>query len=199
MPDDLHRPPPDAARAQQIALAALGLALAALGAYILQGFLRALVWSVIFALAVWPLYCWARHRWPARGHDIMLPALFTLAVTLIFLVPLVAVGIEIGREGDERRQAGARIPAHGHPCTRLRAQPARWQPGPDGLVASEPERSRKPVVAARAHQSRSVPGLQRKGRCASCASSCDIRVHVADAVLPVAARRYHQRRSCTGR
>jgi predicted PurR-regulated permease PerM len=55
MPDDLHRPPPDAARAQQIALAALGLALAALGAYILQGFLRALVWSVIFALAVWPL------------------------------------------------------------------------------------------------------------------------------------------------
>src|SRR5690348_11127412 len=99
MPDDLHRPPPDAARAQQIALAALGLALAALGAYILQGFLRALVWRVVFVLAVWPLYCWARHRWPARGHDIMLPALFTLAVTLIFLVPLVAVGIEIGREG----------------------------------------------------------------------------------------------------
>jgi predicted PurR-regulated permease PerM len=121
MPDDLHRPPPDAARAQQIALAALGLALAALGAYILQGFLRALVWSVVFALAVWPLYCWARHRWPARGHDIMLPALFTLAVTLIFLVPLVAVGIEIGREGAsvvrlalEYQRTGIPVPGFVH-------------------------------------------------------------------------------------
>jgi len=99
MPDEPHSPPPDAARLQQIALAALGLALAALGAFILQGFLRALAWGVIFALAVWPLYSRARRGWPARGHNIILPALFTLGVTLVFLVPLVAVGIEIGREG----------------------------------------------------------------------------------------------------
>ena len=99
MLDELDRPPPDAAKAQRIALAVLGLALAAVGAYILQGFLRALAWAVIFALAVWPLYVRAQRGQPTRGHDIALPALFTLAVTLVFLVPLVAVGIEIGREG----------------------------------------------------------------------------------------------------
>ena len=99
MPDELHRPPLDAAIWQRIALAALGLALTALGVYILQGFLRALAWGGIFALAVWPLYCRARRGWPGRKHDIVLPAIFTLAITLVFLVPLVAVGIEIGREG----------------------------------------------------------------------------------------------------
>jgi predicted PurR-regulated permease PerM len=99
MSDERHRPPPETATAQRIALAVLGLGLAALGAYILQGFLRALAWGGIFALAVWPLYWRARRGWPARGHDIVLPAIFTLAVTLVFLVPLVAIGIEIGREG----------------------------------------------------------------------------------------------------
>jgi predicted PurR-regulated permease PerM len=99
MSDELRHPPPDAARSQRIALAALGLALTVLGAYILQGFLRALAWGGIFALAMWPLYCRARRAWPARRHDIGLPTIFTLVVILVFLVPLVAVGIEIGREG----------------------------------------------------------------------------------------------------
>jgi predicted PurR-regulated permease PerM len=99
MPDEFRRPMPEITRPQQLALAVLGLSLAALGAYILQGFLRALIWGAIFALAVWPLYTRVRRRWPARGHNIILPAVFTLAVTLVFLIPLVAFGIQIGREG----------------------------------------------------------------------------------------------------
>src|SRR5690348_9710683 len=98
MPDALHQPSPKATRAQRIALAAFGLALAALGAFILEGFLRALAWGVIFAIAIWPLYCRARAGRP-RKHDIMLPALFTLAITLVFLVPLVVAATEIGKEG----------------------------------------------------------------------------------------------------
>jgi predicted PurR-regulated permease PerM len=114
-------PMPDELRSQRIAVMVLGLALAALGAYILQGFLRAIAWGVIFALSVWPLYCRARRQWPARGHDILLPALFTLAITLVFLVPLVAVGIEIGREGGsvvrmvlEYQRTGIPVPEFVH-------------------------------------------------------------------------------------
>lgn len=97
MPDELRHP--EITRPQRVALALLGLGLAVLGAYILQGFLRALVWGVIFALAIWPLYLRARRRSPARRHSILLPALFTVAVALVFLIPLVAFGIQIGREG----------------------------------------------------------------------------------------------------
>jgi predicted PurR-regulated permease PerM len=98
MPDELRFAGPEPTRSQQVALAALGLTLIVFAAYILQGFLRALVWGVIFALAVWPLYARTRRRWPARGHGMVLPAVFTLGVTLIFLVPLVAFGVQIGRE-----------------------------------------------------------------------------------------------------
>ncbi len=118
MPDEPDPSPVNTAWAQRIALAVLGLGLAVLGAYILQGFLRALAWGVIFALAVWPLYCRARRGWSVRGHDILLPAVFTLAVTLVFLVPLVVVGIEIGREGAsvvrlvlEYQRTGIPLPA----------------------------------------------------------------------------------------
>ena len=55
MPDELHHAEPGLTRPQQFALTALGLGMAVLGAYILQGFLRALVWALIFAIAVWPL------------------------------------------------------------------------------------------------------------------------------------------------
>jgi predicted PurR-regulated permease PerM len=99
MPDERHDAEPGLTRPQQFALAVLGLGMAVLGAYILQGFLRALVWALIFAIAVWPLYRRARHRWPPRRHNILLPALFTLAVALVFLAPLIAIGIQIGREG----------------------------------------------------------------------------------------------------
>ena len=100
MPDELHLTPQHGTtRPQQLALALLGIGVAVLAGYILQGFLRALVWALVFAIAIWPLYVRARNRWPPGKHNILLPTLFTLGIALVFLIPLVAVGIQVGREG----------------------------------------------------------------------------------------------------
>ncbi|HEV7440589.1 MAG TPA: AI-2E family transporter, partial [Methylobacterium sp.] len=52
------------ARSQGAARVALVLALSLLGLWILHGFLPALVWAVILAIALGPLYARAERRWP---------------------------------------------------------------------------------------------------------------------------------------
>lgn len=85
-------------RRQSVARIVLAVALVALGCWILQGFLRSLLWAGILAIAVGPLYERARRRFSPRGHDVLLPLLFTLGATLIVLVPLGVIGVELGRE-----------------------------------------------------------------------------------------------------
>ncbi|WP_336490579.1 AI-2E family transporter [Methylobacterium nigriterrae] len=94
-------PGPATARQQSAARVALVLALVALGLWILQGFLPALVWAVILAIALGRLYDRAERRWPPGRHDILLPALFTLLVALVFLAPLVVLGVQAAREAHE--------------------------------------------------------------------------------------------------
>jgi predicted PurR-regulated permease PerM len=91
---------PLAPRAQGAARALLVLALALLGLWTIHGFLPALAWAAILAVALWPLYERARRRLP--GHDeILLPALFTAAVAVIFLLPLVLVAVQAAREAHD--------------------------------------------------------------------------------------------------
>ncbi len=87
-----------ASRAQQAAKAALALALTALGVWTLHRYLPALIWAAILAIAVWPLYQRAVRRWPPGKHNILLPSVFTLALALIFIMPLVLVGVQAGKE-----------------------------------------------------------------------------------------------------
>src|SRR5487761_2662538 len=89
---------PEPARRQALERTALGLALVFLGVWTLREFLPALVWAGILAIAVWPLYCRARTRFPPRRHDILLPTAFTLAVALLFLVPLGFAGVQLAGE-----------------------------------------------------------------------------------------------------
>jgi len=91
--------------AQQAARVILGVGLLLLGLYVLEGFLRALVWAAVLAIATWPLYQRTRRRFvgpdPApgqEGHAILLPALFTTAVFLLFVVPLGLVAVQLGHE-----------------------------------------------------------------------------------------------------
>ncbi len=44
---------------------------------VLHPFIPALVWAVILAIALGPLYARAERRWPPGGHNIALPVLFT--------------------------------------------------------------------------------------------------------------------------
>lgn len=105
-------------RTQPIARTVLALALVFLGVWTLRDFLPALVWAGIFAIAVWPLYRRARDRFPPGRHNILLPAVFTLAVALIFLVPLAFAGVQLARDihaalawANEARHHGIPPPA----------------------------------------------------------------------------------------
>ena len=85
-------------RPQMVAQALLAVGLTCLGLWTLRGFLPALVWAGILAIVVWPLYQRACRRWPPGRHNILLPACFTLAIALMFIVPLVLAAVQAGRE-----------------------------------------------------------------------------------------------------
>jgi predicted PurR-regulated permease PerM len=96
---DGHRPDAAAAeRSQRAAWVVLALLLGGVGLWVLWSFLPALLWAAVFAVATWPLY----HRFAAfvarswRGEFAALA--FTLAVALVFILPLAAAAIEVGRE-----------------------------------------------------------------------------------------------------
>lgn len=77
-------------------LLALGIFL--FGLWTIHTFLPALAWAAILAIAAWPLFARAERRWPPGPHNIVLPALFTAGVGLVFLVPLALAGIQLARE-----------------------------------------------------------------------------------------------------
>lgn len=83
--------------AQHIAVGTLAAGLSLLGLFTLWNFLSALAWAGIFAIALWPAYRKASARLGAR-HDVLLAAGFTLAVGLIFIVPLGIAGTQLARE-----------------------------------------------------------------------------------------------------
>jgi predicted PurR-regulated permease PerM len=85
-------------RAQQGAKIVLALLLTGLGLWTLHRYLPALIWAAILAIAVWPLYLRAVRRWPPGKHNILLPSVFTLALGLMFIVPLVLVAVQAGKE-----------------------------------------------------------------------------------------------------
>ncbi len=85
-------------RRQSAARIVLAVALLALGCYILQNFLRPLLWAGVLAIAVAPLYEWARNRAGPRRDGVLLPLGFTIVTTLVFLVPLVLIGVQLAQE-----------------------------------------------------------------------------------------------------
>ncbi|WP_019833665.1 AI-2E family transporter [Sphingomonas sp. PR090111-T3T-6A] len=70
----------------------LALGLVALGVWIIHDFLASLVWAAVIAIAISPLYERAERRWPHLRGGAILPAITTLVVALLVLVP-VSLGI----------------------------------------------------------------------------------------------------------
>ena len=95
---DTSLPGADRQRQQQVARVLLGVALAALGLWTLQGFLRALVWAGILAIAVWPLYARTQRRFGVGRHNVLLPLLFTVGATALVVVPLGLLATQVGHE-----------------------------------------------------------------------------------------------------
>ena len=103
------------ARRQAAARIVLAIGLALLGLYILEGFLRALLWALVLGVATWPLYRRVEARMPRDRHNVVLPALFTLAATLLFVVPLALAVVQLGHEVRNVGHWVAETRAHGAP------------------------------------------------------------------------------------
>jgi predicted PurR-regulated permease PerM len=82
-------------RGQRIARTMLATSLLALGVVTIQSFLPALAWAAVFAISIWPLFWRAERRYPPGRHNLLLPSLFTLAVALIFVAPMVLAAVQL--------------------------------------------------------------------------------------------------------
>src|SRR5207302_9042503 len=78
---------------QPYARIALATALIALGLWILFDFLPALAWAGVLAIALWPLYHRMLRLLPEHSDRIVGPLLGTLLIGVIFIAPLVLLGI----------------------------------------------------------------------------------------------------------
>ncbi len=88
-------------RAQVTASVTAAILLTLLGLETLREFIPALVWAAIFAIAIWPLYRKTTRRWPHRAGGHLLPALFTLVVALVFILPLALVIVPLASDAHD--------------------------------------------------------------------------------------------------
>lgn len=102
-------------RTRQAAIIGLTLVLAGLGVYTLWHFMSALVWAGIFAIALWPLYRRTVARFGTGRFNVLMPTLFTLAVALIFIVPLTMVGLQLAHETHAAAEWLRDVETHGIP------------------------------------------------------------------------------------
>src|SRR2546430_6339565 len=85
---------------QQSARWLAGLALVATGFWILHGFMIALAWAVVIAVATWRLYqrfCVALGK---RWHGAWSATLFTLLLAALLVGPFIYIAIQIGHEAQ---------------------------------------------------------------------------------------------------
>jgi predicted PurR-regulated permease PerM len=90
-----------AARAQpsqRIATSIVDIALVLLGIWVLRGFMSALAWAVVLTLATWPLYEHFQALFSLERRRNVAPALFTLIIALVFIIPFGVAVVEIWRE-----------------------------------------------------------------------------------------------------
>src|SRR4051812_35955379 len=91
-------PRPKLARVQPFARAALVVGLIVLGIWTVHTFLPALIWAVILAIAIWPVY---GRLAPTGRQSALVPALLTGAVGLLFVLPLMIAIVQAAREAHD--------------------------------------------------------------------------------------------------
>jgi predicted PurR-regulated permease PerM len=91
-------PGPGSSSWQQFARIALATAVIAVGLWILADFLPALAWAAVLAIALWPLYHRLLRLLPERSHRVMGPLLGTAVIGIVFIAPLVLLGLGVARE-----------------------------------------------------------------------------------------------------
>jgi predicted PurR-regulated permease PerM len=83
---------------QRLARILLATALVAVGLWVLGEFLPALAWAGVLAIALWPSYRRLMAMLPAHGDRVWAPSLATLVIAIVFVAPIVLLGIAVARE-----------------------------------------------------------------------------------------------------
>ena len=96
--DPATSPRPTSPSAQRYARVLLSAVLVGLGIWILSEFLAALAWAGVLAIALWPVYRRLLRVMPPGSGHIAAPLLAILAVGVIFIAPLVLLGMALARE-----------------------------------------------------------------------------------------------------
>ena len=105
---------------QRVARIVLALAFAALGLWIVEGFVRAVLWGAIIAIAVAPLAARAEARLP--GRRTLLAGGFTLAIALLIVVPLVLGVVQAAMEAHQLADWLAQVRRDGIPLPAFAAK-----------------------------------------------------------------------------
>ena len=98
---------------QPFARIALATALIAVGLWILFDFLAALAWAGVLAIALWPLYHRMLRLLPEKSDRIVGPLLGTILVGVLFIAPLVLLGIGLARESHFVTEFVSEVRRHG--------------------------------------------------------------------------------------
>jgi predicted PurR-regulated permease PerM len=119
--------------ARRLGSIAAVFALLVLGLWIVQSFLAALAWAGVLAIVSWPLYRRLVGAAPPWAERAVAPFLFTLALGLLFAVPVSFLGFEVAREIHaavalvaELRKSGIAVPDWVASLPLVGAQAGKW-------------------------------------------------------------------------
>jgi len=91
--------PPEPSRSPQfLARVAIATALVAACLWVLWGFLDALIWATVFAIALWPSYNRLLRWLPKGAGRDLAPLLLTGAIVIVFITPIALLGTAIAKE-----------------------------------------------------------------------------------------------------
>jgi len=124
---------PGATRAQGLARVVFAAALFSVCVWLLWRFMPALAWAAIISIATWPLFRKLQARCPANLRKVALPAVFTLGIGMVFVAPIIFLGLWISREAqsayswvDQVRQHGLPVPDWALQLPLLGSSLANW-------------------------------------------------------------------------
>ena len=88
------------------------------GLWTLREFLPALVWAVVIAIGVWPLFDRAGRRFPQHRKE-LLPALVVLAILIVFVIPLTLIALPVAQDAHGAAAFIARARQSGVPAPQI--------------------------------------------------------------------------------
>ena len=104
-----------AVRSRRIARLIFALGVLVIGLWITRDFLLPVIWGIIIAVALWPLYDRLVEFLPKRGRSFLAPLLFTIATGLLLIIPLVLAAVQLASEAQNAIEWLARVRENGIP------------------------------------------------------------------------------------